>query len=128
MGGINIQQKLTAELTTAIDEGTDDATSSAVKCHGYTKLLVQYILATDWDSVGDVYILGSWTESGTYTDLDDTIENQKFAIGATDDTTYTGLGQAYVVENIMPWIKVYWDRTTAAAGKKITIKVMPFNQ
>jgi len=90
--------------------------------------MVQYIVAADWDSAGDIYILGSWTEGGTYTDLDDTIENQKFTVGATDDTTYTGLGQVYVVENIMPWIEVKWDRTTDGAGKKITIKVLPFNE
>lgn len=103
------------------------ANLTAVKCQGFTKLLVQYIVsAGTWDRAGNICIWGSFTENGTYTAADATIENATFGVVHTDDGN-EGLGEFYVVENIMPWIKVAWVNTTAGTSGTISVSVMPFN-
>jgi hypothetical protein len=103
------------------------ASLDAIKCQGFTKLLVQYIVsAATWDRAGTISIYGSFTENGTYTAADATIENSAFGVLHTDDGN-EGLGEFYVVENIMPWIKVGWTNTTAGTAGTISVSVMPFN-
>jgi len=104
------------------------ASLTAIKCQGFTKLLVQYIISSaSWDRAGNICIWGSLTENGTYTALDSTIENATFGVSATDDGN-EGKGECYVVENIMPWIKVAWTNTTTGTTGTISVSVMPFNE
>ena len=131
MSGISIDRKLHTGMTKVLDAKSADyntiASLTAVKCDGYNKLMVQYIVTTGWDRVADIYVYGAFYPTGTYTGLDDTIEGYKFSVGATDDTSYGGLGQIYFVESIPPWIKVGLDVTTAGTTGTITVLVMPFN-
>jgi len=133
-GAINIQQKLHSKITTAFTGKSSDfntvSSLTAIGCQGYTKLSVQYIITkadSTWDRAGNIIVYGSWSESGTYTAPDNTIENASFAITTGEGGT-TGGGEFYVVENIMPWIKVGWDNTTGGTKGTIAVKVMPFNE
>ena len=132
-GAFNINKKLHGDVyESVIDAKSSDyntvASLTAYKCQGFTKLLVQYVISsTSWDRAGNIIVYGSFTESGTYTAPDGTIENATFAVGTTDDSL-EGAGEFYVVESIMPWIKIGWDNTTAGTTGTISVTVMPFNE
>ncbi|MBU2061851.1 MAG: hypothetical protein KKH44_08410 [Bacteroidetes bacterium] len=132
VGAFNINKKLHSDVyESVIDAKSSDYNTigslTAYKCQGFTKLMVQYIVSsTSWDRAGDIIIYGSFTENGTYTSPDATIENATFGVLSTDDGN-EGKGEYYVVENVMPWIKIGWDNTTTGGTGTISVTVMPFN-
>lgn len=130
MSGINIIQKYHAPITEVATTwaGSDDATGKTINTNGYTKLMVHYVCSTGWDRVGSIICLGSLRETGTFVSPDDTVENSSFSVSATDDTTTTGAGQWYVVENIAPYTQIIWDNTTAGTTGTLTVLAMPFNE
>ena len=132
VGAFNVNKKLHSDISFDVIDAKDAtyntiANLTAIKCQGFTRLAVQYITTTGWDRAGSIYIYGSFTEDGTYTAPDGTIENAIFLVLHTDDTTNEGLGEYYVVENVMPWIKVGWVNTTAGSTGTVSVSVMPFN-
>ena len=136
MGAINIDRKLHTGITTCFSGKSSDfntiASLTAIKCDGYNKLMVQYIITetgspADWDRAGNIVVYGSFTPSGTYTALDGTIENATFAVGA-DDEDNEGSGEIYVVENIPPWVKIGWNNTTEGTKGTIAVYALPFNE
>ena len=130
-GAFNINKKLHGEVTTAFTGKSATfntiASLTAIKCQGFTKLLVQYTLTGEWDRAGTISVYGSFTEEGTYTAADATVENGSFNVLHTDEDN-EGTGEYFVVENIMPWIKVGWTNTTAGTAGTIEVNVMPFNE
>ena len=130
-GTMNINKIRHTGMTLALDAKDADyitiANITAIKCDGFNKLFVQYVISTtSWDRAGDILIHGAFSPTGTFTALDDTIENAKFSVGTTDDNK-VGAGEIYIVENIPPWIKVTWDNTTAGGTGTTSLWVMPFN-
>jgi len=126
---INILKKLPAEIDpiTVIDAKSGDfdtiANLTTVACDGFTKLLVHYKCSSGWDRAGTIKIYGAFTDDDNeYVLADATVENGSFDVG-TGDT-----GEWYVVENVMPFIKVGLDITTAGTTGTITVKVLPFNE
>ena len=89
--------------------------------------MVQYVLTTGWDRVGKIMVYGSFTKTGTYTALDTTIENASFEVTASDDDN-EGSGEIYIIENIPPWVKIGFDRTTEGTTGKISAYALPFNE
>jgi hypothetical protein len=131
MSAINIDRKLHTAMTTCFEGKSEDfntiASLTAIKCDGYNRLMIQYILSgATWDRVGNIVCYGSFTATGTYTALDGTIENASFQVLATDDGN-VGYGEIYVVENVPPWVKVGWDATTAGTAGTISVYAIPFN-
>ncbi len=132
-GSFNLDKMLHKNITTVIDAKSADydtvASLTEVNCQGYTKLMVWYQLsAATWDRACTIKFYGSlWSDSAnaneTYIELDDAT----WAVTATDDTAYTGLGRVFIVEDITPYIKVGVDFTTAGSAGTITVNVMPFN-
>ena len=100
---------------------------TAIKCDGFNKLWIQFIISLNtWTSAGNIIVYGSFTKEGTYTAMDDTIENSSFGVITTDDAK-EGLGEMYVVGIVPPWIKIGWDKTTAGSTGTISVWAMPFN-
>ncbi len=103
------------------------ANLTAIKCDGFNKLMMQYIISLDtWTSAGNIIVYGSFTATGTFTALDDTIENASFGVVTTDDAK-EGLGEIYIVEQVPPWIKIGWENTTAGSAGTISVWAIPFN-
>lgn len=132
MSGTNILQKLPDKRTKVINAKSSDyntvASLSEVNCYGYRNLMVWYQCSTGWDRAGDIMFYGSlWSDSAnassTYLELD----GATWSVTATDDTTYSGGGRVFVVENIPPFIKCGWNNTTAGTTGTISVWVMPFN-
>lgn len=132
MSGINILQKLPDKRTKVINAKSEDyntvASLSEVNCYGYRNLMVWYQCSSGWDRVADIMVYGSlWSDSAnansTYLELD----GATWSVTATDDTTYSGSGRVYIVENIPPFIKVGLNVTTAGTTGTISVWVMPFN-
>lgn len=131
MSAINIDRKLHTGITTCFEGKSTDfntvASLTAIKCDGYNKLMIQYILSgATWDRVGNILVYGAFKPTGTYTALDATIENASFQVLATDDSN-EGYGEIYVVENVPPWVKVGWDLTTTGTAGTISVYAIPFN-
>lgn len=129
MSGINIIQKYHGAVTqVASNWGATDVTSGVINVNGYTKLMVQYVCSSGWDRAGDIYILGCLTSNGAFTTMDATlVSGSKFSVTATDDSL-TGAGKIYVVKNIPPFIKLFWDNTTTGTTGTLTVSIMPFNE
>jgi len=130
-GANNINRILHSGMTLCIDAKIADyntmASLTAIKCDGYNKLMVQYVISlATWTSAGNIVCYGAFTPTGTYTALDNTIENSNFAITSTDDDK-VGLGEIYVVEFVPPWVKIGWVNTTAGSAGTISVWAIPFN-
>ena len=131
MSAINIDRKLHTGITTCFTGKSTDfntvASLTAIKCDGYNRLMIQYILSgATWDRIGSIICYGAFYPTGTYTALDSTIENASFEVVATDDDK-VGYGEIYVVENVPPWVKVGWDMTTEGTAGTISVYAIPFN-
>ena len=131
MSAININRVLHGAMTLAIDAKSADFTTvaslTAIKCDGYNKLMIQYIISTtSWDRAGNIDVYGAFKPTGTYTALDNTIENASFAVSSTDDAK-EGAGEIYIVESVPPWVKIAWDNTTAGTTGTISVWAIPFN-
>lgn len=131
MSAINIDRKLHGAITECFTGKSATyatiASLTAIKCDGYNKLMVQYILSgATWDRAGTITVYGSLTATGTYTALDATIENAAFGVLHTDDGN-EGYGEIYVVENVPPWVKVGWTNTTTGTAGTISVYAMPIN-
>ena len=131
MSAINIDRKLHTGITTCFTGKSTDfntvASLTAIKCDGYNRLMIQYILSgATWDRAGSIIVYGAFYPTGTYTALDATIENASFDVSATDDDN-EGYGEIYIVENVPPWVKVGWDLTTTGNDGTISVYAIPFN-
>jgi hypothetical protein len=130
MSGINIIKKFHGSVSTvsAVWAGTDDTTGVTISTLGYTKLMIHYVTTTGWDRAGNIVCLGALRQDDTFVAPSSTVENATFAVAETDETTFTGGGQYYVVENIAPYVKIVWDNTTAGLAGTLTVTVMPYNE
>ena len=131
MSGMSINKILHSSVVLAIDSKSTDFTTvselTEIKCSGFNKLMIQYILSTtDWDRVGNIDVYGSFSPTGTYTAFNFTIENYSFEVSATADSG-VGAGELYVIENIPPYVKLAWDNTTVGTTGTISVYAMPFN-
>ena len=121
MSNYGKQTTLTAAATvaaTAVDE---------INCNDFGYLLIHYYCDTDWDRAGSIIVLGSPVSGGTFVPAVNTVENYTYAVLHTDDTTYTGGGQWYVVEATAPYIKVTFTNTTAGTTGNCNITIIPFS-
>ena len=130
-GTTNINKIRHSAMVLAIDAKITDYNTMAnlevIPCDGFNKLMVQYIISVDtWTSAGNIICYGAFKPTGTYTALDNTIENSNFAIVDTDDAK-VGLGEIYIVENVPPWVKIGWDNTAAGSTGTISVWAVPFN-
>ena len=130
MSGINIIQKYHGSITEVANDWAEDndTTGTIINTNGYTKLAIYYSTSTGWDRAGNIIVLGAMRQNDTYVVSDDTIENSTFGVATTDDTGFTGSGQYYVVENILPFTKIVWTNTTPGAAGTLTVLCMPFNE
>lgn len=131
MSAININKIQHSGWVLAIDAKSADFTTvanlTAIKCDGFNKLMVQYIISTtSWDRAGNIDVYGAFSPTGTYTALDNTIENASFGVTTSDDAK-VGAGEIYVVEFVPPWVKLSWDNTTAGTTGTISVWAIPFN-
>ena len=131
MSGMNITKILHGSMTLAIDAKSADFTTiselTEIKCDGFNKLMIQYILSTtDWDRAGNIDIYGAFYPTGTYTAFNFTIENYSFTVSATADSG-VGSGEIYIIENVPPCVKLAWDNTTPGTTGTISVYAMPFN-